>query len=154
MKTLMMPASLPGRPPPGKRLFTCLQSACPCIVGVLELPLTPNQTHQAHSGTGHLENTATALRLLCAQCRTLPSNLALCVNPGFDYVRARDPATGKVYIVAESRLASIPGAVPKAKKGARGTNNNDAEPQGWQVSASPLSLPCSNTLASLLADTA
>lgn len=48
---------------------------------------------------------------------TLPSNLALCVHPEFSYVRARDPATGKVYIVAESRLAALPGAVPKAKKG-------------------------------------
>lgn len=50
------------------------------------------------------------------------------------YVRAKDPATGKVYIVAESRLASIPGAVPKAKKGARGADRNEAEPMGWQVS--------------------
>ncbi|CAL5221457.1 g3649 [Coccomyxa viridis] len=64
---------------------------------------------------------------------TLPSNLALCVNPEFMYVRAKDPATGKVYIVAESRLASIPGAVPKAKKGARGADRNEAEPMGWQV---------------------
>lgn len=59
---------------------------------------------------------------LCLAChRTLPSNLALCVNPGFTYVRARNPATGRVYVVAESRLAAVPGAVPKAgKKGAGG----------------------------------
>ena len=51
--------------------------------------------------------------------RTLPSNLALCVHPDFVYVRARDPASGKVYIVAESRLAALPGAVAKkaSKKG-------------------------------------
>ena len=51
---------------------------------------------------------------------TLPSNLALCVHPDFEYVRARDPATGRVYVVAAARLASLPGAVPKAakKKGA------------------------------------
>lgn len=48
---------------------------------------------------------------------TLPSNLALCVNPEFDYVKARDPSTGKVYVVAEERLSEIPGAVPKPKKG-------------------------------------
>ena len=85
--------------------------------------------------------------------RTLPSNLALCVNPGFTYVRARDPATGRVYVVAESRLAAVPGAVPKAgkkggagggKKGtAEGKEAGDkkgaapkeaaAQPKGWQV---------------------
>lgn len=74
-------------------------------------------------------------------CRTLPSNLALCVNPSFEYVRARNPATGKVYIVAESRLAAVPGAVPKPKKekGKKGAKGGDAaeagaaEPKGWEV---------------------
>ena len=47
---------------------------------------------------------------------TLPSNLALCVNPEFTYLKVKDPATGKVYVVAETRLAEIPGAVVKAKK--------------------------------------
>ena len=47
---------------------------------------------------------------------TLPSNLALCVNPEFTYLKVKDPATEKVYIVAEARLSEIPGAVPKAKK--------------------------------------
>ena len=51
---------------------------------------------------------------------TLPSNLALCVNPGFTYVRVRNPTTGAIYIVAEARLASLPGAVPKPKKAAGG----------------------------------
>ncbi|KAK9826356.1 hypothetical protein WJX81_001579 [Elliptochloris bilobata] len=66
---------------------------------------------------------------------TLPSNLALCVNPEFDYVRARDPASGRVYIVASARLAEIPGAAPKAKKAKKGAA---AEPPagGWQVLAS------------------
>eukprot|EP00887_Chlorella_sp_A99_P005236 scaffold1.g5236.t1 len=63
---------------------------------------------------------------------TLPSNLALCVNPEFTYVKARDPATGKVYIVAESRLAEIPGAVPKAKKGGKG---KEAAPKGFEAPA-------------------
>ena len=74
-------------------------------------------------------------------CRTLPSNLALCVNTDFEYVKARDPATGKVYIVAESRLAAVPGAVPKPKKdkGKKGGKGGDAkeseaaEPKGWEV---------------------
>ena len=66
-------------------------------------------------------------------CRTLPSNLALCVNPDFDYVRARDSASGRVYVVAAERLPTIPGAVPKAKKGAA------AEPPtgGWQARWGP-----------------
>ena len=67
-----------------------------------------------------------------SMCRTLPSNLALCVNPDFDYVRARDPASGRMYIVAAVRLPEIPGAVPKAKKAKKGAA---AEPPtgGWQV---------------------
>jgi isoleucyl-tRNA synthetase len=51
---------------------------------------------------------------------TLPSNLALCVNPEFTYLRVRDPATGNVYVVAKERLGEIPGAVPKKKKGKKG----------------------------------
>ncbi|DBA71115.1 hypothetical protein WJX79_007299 [Trebouxia sp. C0005] len=47
---------------------------------------------------------------------TLPSNLALCVHPEFVYVKAKDPATGHVYIVAESLLHELPGAVPKESK--------------------------------------
>lgn len=83
---------------------------------------------------GHLSSCVQSLLQICS-CRTLPSNLALCVNPEFQYVRARDPASGKVYIVAESRLASIPGAMPKAKKGGKGADKTDTEPKGWQVSA-------------------
>ncbi|KIY92575.1 isoleucyl-tRNA synthetase [Monoraphidium neglectum] len=55
---------------------------------------------------------------------TLPSNLALCVHPDFTYVKVRNPATGAVFIVAESRLEALPGAVPKGKKGAAAANNN------------------------------
>ena len=50
----------------------------------------------------------------------LPSNLALCVHPEFTYARVKDPSSGAVYIVAESRLATVPGAVPKKGKGKKG----------------------------------
>ena len=51
---------------------------------------------------------------------TLPSNLALCVHPEFKYVRVKQEKTGKVFVVAEARLAALPGGVPKkAKKGVR-----------------------------------
>ncbi|KAL8556425.1 hypothetical protein ACS0TY_004027 [Phlomoides rotata] len=46
---------------------------------------------------------------------TLPSNLALCVNAKFVYVKVRNKFNGKVLVVAESRLAELP--VEKAKKG-------------------------------------
>jgi len=42
------------------------------------------------------------------------SNVALCVNPKFKYVKVKDPATQNVYIVAESRLSALPGAVATA----------------------------------------
>jgi len=44
---------------------------------------------------------------------TLPSNVALCVHPELQYVRARSPK-GDVVIVAESRLPYMPGAVKAA----------------------------------------
>eukprot|EP00301_Raphidiophrys_heterophryoidea_P026968 c9418_g1_i3.p1 GENE.c9418_g1_i3~~c9418_g1_i3.p1 ORF type:complete len:1211 (+),score=221.13 c9418_g1_i3:517-3633(+) len=38
---------------------------------------------------------------------TLPSNLALCVNPSMSYVRIKDTASGQVYILARPRLCSL-----------------------------------------------
>ncbi|CAL9221978.1 unnamed protein product [Arabidopsis halleri] len=46
---------------------------------------------------------------------TLPSNLALCVNAKFVYLKVRNNNTGKVYVVAESRLSSLPIDKPKAE---------------------------------------
>ncbi|GAB9463465.1 Isoleucine-trna ligase [Globisporangium polare] len=49
---------------------------------------------------------------------TLPSNLALCVNDDFDYVKVKDVKSGKFYIVAEARLVQV---YPKMdKKGYKG----------------------------------
>lgn len=62
---------------------------------------------------------------------TLPSNLALCVNPEFTYVRVRDPAKGNIYVVAEARLSAIPGAVPK-KKGKKDAGDG---PAGFEILA-------------------
>ncbi|XP_013800744.2 isoleucine--tRNA ligase, cytoplasmic isoform X4 [Apteryx mantelli] len=38
---------------------------------------------------------------------TLPSNLALCVNPELQYIKLRDNATGKTYILMEARLIAL-----------------------------------------------
>ncbi|XP_061893468.1 isoleucine--tRNA ligase, cytoplasmic [Entelurus aequoreus] len=38
---------------------------------------------------------------------TLPSNLALCVNPELSYVKVQDNTTGKTYIMMESRLGAL-----------------------------------------------
>ncbi|KAF6738823.1 Isoleucine--tRNA ligase, cytoplasmic [Oryzias melastigma] len=38
---------------------------------------------------------------------TLPSNLALCVNPDFLYVKVKDNSTGKTYIMMEARLGAL-----------------------------------------------
>uniref|UniRef100_A0A670J600 Isoleucine--tRNA ligase, cytoplasmic n=1 Tax=Podarcis muralis TaxID=64176 RepID=A0A670J600_PODMU len=38
---------------------------------------------------------------------TLPSNLALCVNPDLQYVKVEDKNTGKIFILMEARLASL-----------------------------------------------
>ena len=51
---------------------------------------------------------------------TLPSNLALCVHPEFSYVRVKQENTGAVFVVAEARVAFLPGGTPKkVKKGER-----------------------------------
>jgi isoleucyl-tRNA synthetase len=38
---------------------------------------------------------------------TLPSNLALCVNAGLDYVKVLDKKTSRRYWLAESRLSQL-----------------------------------------------
>ncbi|KAM8930507.1 isoleucine--tRNA ligase, cytoplasmic [Pelodytes ibericus] len=38
---------------------------------------------------------------------TLPSNLALCVNPELIYVRLRDKSNGNIYILMEARLSAL-----------------------------------------------
>ncbi|XP_034022071.1 isoleucine--tRNA ligase, cytoplasmic [Thalassophryne amazonica] len=38
---------------------------------------------------------------------TLPSNMALCVNPELLYVKVKDDTTGKTYIMMEARLGSL-----------------------------------------------
>ena len=40
-------------------------------------------------------------------------------RPPFTHPQAKDPKSGKVYIVAQSRLPFIPGAVPKETKKAK-----------------------------------
>ncbi|KAE9447491.1 hypothetical protein C3L33_20609, partial [Rhododendron williamsianum] len=56
---------------------------------------------------------------------TLPSNLALCVNANFVYVKVRNKFNGKTYIVAESRLSELP--VEKTRKAMPNGTANDSE---------------------------
>jgi isoleucyl-tRNA synthetase len=48
---------------------------------------------------------------------TLPSNLALCVNPEFNYVKLKDFATGEIYILSEGRIPELYPEPKKKKKG-------------------------------------
>lgn len=57
---------------------------------------------------------------------TLPSNVALCVNPALKYVYVKDPRDN-VYVVAEARLESLPGAIKKGQGNAKSLNN------GWSI---------------------
>ncbi|CAA2997309.1 isoleucine--tRNA ligase, cytoplasmic-like [Olea europaea var. sylvestris] len=54
---------------------------------------------------------------------TLPSNLALCVNANFIYLKVRNKVNGKVYVVAESRFTELPIEKPK-----KGTVDNSERP--------------------------
>jgi isoleucyl-tRNA synthetase len=62
---------------------------------------------------------------------TLPSNLALCVHPDYEYVKVRSAKTGEVYIVADSRLSFMPGAVSKKKKSQKGAVRSALRPTVW-----------------------
>ncbi|KAL5168854.1 Isoleucine--tRNA ligase, cytoplasmic [Glycine soja] len=55
---------------------------------------------------------------------TLPSNLALCINANFTYVKVRNKYSGKVYIVAESRLSAIHNPKEKPKEAVVNSSNN------------------------------
>ncbi|KAI9355066.1 tRNA synthetases class I-domain-containing protein [Zopfochytrium polystomum] len=46
---------------------------------------------------------------------TLPTNLALCVNPAFEYVKIKDGETGNIWILLESRLEMLYKDPKKAK---------------------------------------
>ncbi|NXI48488.1 SYIC protein, partial [Galbula dea] len=54
-----------------------------------------------------VEDTSVSLVAWTTTPWTLPSNLALCVNPELQYVKLRDNATGKIYILMESRLIAL-----------------------------------------------
>lgn len=58
---------------------------------------------------------------------TLPANLALCVNPDLTYVYLQSP-TGEVYVLAEARIAMIPGATSKGKGGKKAVLSDN-----WKV---------------------
>ncbi|XP_047329898.1 isoleucine--tRNA ligase, cytoplasmic-like isoform X1 [Impatiens glandulifera] len=65
---------------------------------------------------------------------TLPSNLALCVNANFVYVKVRNKFSGKIYVVAESRRSELP--VEKPKKGTANGSVNDTEPANSKTKGS------------------
>ncbi|XP_031424331.1 isoleucine--tRNA ligase, cytoplasmic [Clupea harengus] len=54
-----------------------------------------------------LEDEAVSLIAWTTTPWTLPSNLALCVNAEFQYVKVQDNATKKVYIMMEARLGAL-----------------------------------------------
>uniref|UniRef100_A0A8C6U210 Isoleucine--tRNA ligase, cytoplasmic n=1 Tax=Neogobius melanostomus TaxID=47308 RepID=A0A8C6U210_9GOBI len=54
-----------------------------------------------------LENEGVSLIAWTTTPWTLPSNLALCVNPEYLYVKVKDNATDKTYIMMEARLGAL-----------------------------------------------
>ncbi|CAH8277599.1 unnamed protein product [Arabidopsis lyrata] len=61
---------------------------------------------------------------------TLPSNLALCVNPNFVYLKVRNKHNGRVYVVAESRLSALPADTKKSNPKPKG---GDSAADSYQV---------------------
>lgn len=66
---------------------------------------------------------------------TLPSNLALCVNESFVYVKVRNKYSGKVLVVAESCLSGLPTEKPKTEV-LKGSTNLNPKNKGSSASKS------------------
>jgi hypothetical protein len=60
---------------------------------------------------------------------TMPSNVALCVHPELQYVRARSPK-GDIIVVAEARLPFMPGAAKPAKADKAGGEGKEKVSKG------------------------
>jgi len=60
---------------------------------------------------------------------TLPANLAICAGPDIDYVAVRDVKEGGVFVLAESRLASV---FPSAKDIERVAAFKGSDLAGWR----------------------
>ncbi|KAH9624724.1 hypothetical protein KSS87_015623, partial [Heliosperma pusillum] len=62
---------------------------------------------------------------------TLPSNLALCVNAKFVYVKVTNKVTGSTYVVAESRMSQLPKEKLKTESKPNGdvTDSKNAKPK-------------------------
>ncbi|KAK9085817.1 hypothetical protein Sjap_026228 [Stephania japonica] len=68
---------------------------------------------------------------------TLPSNLCLCVNSKFVYVKVRDKSSGSVYVVAECRLSQLPSSTKRSKANVpNGTVQSSKEPKAKTKDAS------------------
>ncbi|KAI3993193.1 hypothetical protein MKX01_009936, partial [Papaver californicum] len=75
---------------------------------------------------------------------TLPSNLCLCVNAKFGYVKVRNKTSGCVYVVAKCRLSQLPSdtkkkkskadnAKSKNKSSSNGKVDKEADPGPYEV---------------------
>lgn len=61
---------------------------------------------------------------------TLPSNVALCVNPNFTYIKIRVLKTGGVYIVSEERVHEIPHTQPPVRSKKRDKQHQQPQQDG------------------------
>ncbi|KAK8518191.1 hypothetical protein V6N13_027669 [Hibiscus sabdariffa] len=94
---------------------------------------------------GDLDNAALVARTTTPW--TLPSNLALCVNANFVYVKVRNKYSGNIYVVAESRVSELPTEKPKSNaasgptgdtkkskiKGSSGEKTKDSAAESYEV---------------------
>lgn len=69
---------------------------CVCVCGCLVIVTFPLR-----------DDPTTALLAWTTTPWTLPSNLALCVNPDMDYVKVRELKTGRCFIVMETRIGYV-----------------------------------------------
>ena len=104
------------------RGFKVMPYSCPCNTPISNFELQQNyktvDDPAVVCGFPLVEEPGTVVVAWTTTPWTLPSNLALCVNPKLEYVKVKDEASGTTYILMKSRLVQLyPGlANPKKKK--------------------------------------
>jgi isoleucyl-tRNA synthetase len=74
---------------------------------VISFPVTQAPEHSADVLSLSNEKDVVSFVAWTTTPWTLPSNLALCVHPGLEYVKIRDVATQKIFVLAKSRLSQL-----------------------------------------------
>lgn len=89
----------------GRRVMP-YSNACSTVLSNFEVQQNYKQTDDPalHVAFTLVEDPSVSLVAWTTTPWTLPSNLALAVNPNFTYLKVKDPKRGQTFIIAETRI--------------------------------------------------